>query len=187
MNEQTIKIADTTGNPGALGLTGFSLATLLLSFYNMGIFGENLAVIAMAIFVGGLVQMLAGMLAWKKGNTFETVAFTCFGAFWLSFAYILIAPFGAAAASDLSLGLYLVLWGILGLGLFFGTLKMGVKALIVIFALLVLTFFVTAASHFVAVPAIGLAAGVCAFVLGVSAFYAAIAIVLNENGYKLPM
>ncbi|MDV0445411.1 Succinate-acetate/proton symporter SatP [Methanimicrococcus sp. At1] len=187
MSEQVIKIADTTGNPGALGLTGFSLATLTLSFHNMGIVPENLTVIAMAIFVGGLAQLLAGMMAWKKGNTFETVAFTGFGVFWLSFAYILITPFGAAGAGDLALGLYLTLWGVFGLGLFFGTLKMGVKALIVVFALLVLTFFVTAASHFVAISALGFAAGFCAFLLGAAAFYTAMAIVLNEVGYKLPM
>lgn len=187
MSEQIIKIADTTGNPGALGLTGFSLATLMLSFHNMDFFGENLTVIAMAVFVGGLAQLLAGMLAWKKGNTFETVAFTGFGVFWLSFAYILIAPFGAAAASDFSLGLYLLLWGVFGLGLFFGTLKTGVKALVVVFALLVLTFFTTAAAHFTALPIIGLAAGFFAFLLGTSALYTAMAIVLNETGYKLPM
>lgn len=187
MSEQVIKIADTTGNPGALGLTGFSLATLMLSFYNTGLFPENLTVIAMAIFVGGLAQLLAGMLAWKKGNTFETVAFTGFGVFWFSFAYILIAPFGAAAASDLALGLYLSLWGFLGLGLLFGTLKAGVKALILVFSLLVLTFFATAASHFIAVPALGLFAGFCAFLLGAAAFYTAMAIVLNEAGYRLPM
>lgn len=186
MSEQIIQIADKTGNPGALGLTGFSLATLTLSFFNMGLFPGNLSVIAMAVFVGGLAQLLAGMMAWKKGNTFETVAFTGFGVFWLSFAYILIAPFGAET-TDFALGLYLLLWGIFGLALFFGTLKMGVKALMVVFALLVLTFFVTAAAHFVAISAVGLAAGVCAFLLGAAAFYTAMAIVLNEVGYKLPM
>lgn len=187
MSEQVIKIADTTGNPGALGLTGFSLATLTLSFHNMGIVPENLTVIAMAIFVGGLVQLIAGSMAWKKGNTFETVAFTGFGVFWLSFAYILITPFGAQAAGDTALGLYLLLWGLLGLGLFFGTLKLGVKALMVVFALLVLTFFVTAASHLIAISALGFLAGFCAFLLGAAAFYTAMAIVLNEVGYKLPM
>ena len=179
MNEQTMKIADTTANPGALGLAGFSLATLMLSFHNMGLFGESLTVVAMAIFVGGLVQLLAGMFAWKKGNTFETVAFIGFGVFWLSFAYISIAPFGAVAAGNFSLGLYLLLWGIFGLGLFFGTLKMGNKALIVVFALLVLTFFVTAAAHFVAAAAIALAAGICAFFLGAAAFHTAMKIVLD--------
>ncbi|MDY0266660.1 MAG: acetate uptake transporter [Methanimicrococcus sp.] len=187
MSEQIIKLADTTGNPGALGLTGFSLATLTLSFHNMGIVPENLTVIAMAVFVGGLAQLLAGMMAWKKGNTFETVAFTGFGVFWLSFAYLLIQPFGAAAAGDIALGFYLLLWGVFGLGLFFGTLKMGVKALVVIFALLVLTFFVTAAAHFVTVPMLGTVAGFCAFLLGAAALYTAMAIVLNELGYKLPM
>jgi len=187
MSEQIIKNVDITGNPGALGLSGFGLATLMLSFFNMGFFPENLSIIAMAVFVGGLVQLIAGSMAWKKGNTFETVAFTGFGVFWLSFAYILVAPFGASPAGDLSLGLYLTLWGIFGLGLFFGTLKMGVKALIVVFALLVLTFFATAAGHFTLISIVGIAAGFFAFLLGAAALYTAIAIVLNELGYKLPI
>ena len=187
MSEQIIKNVDTTGNPGALGLSGFGLATLMLSFYNMGFFPENLSIIAMAIFVGGLIQLIAGSMAWKKGNTFETVAFTGFGMFWLSFAYILIEPFGAAGAGDLALGLYLTLWGVFGLGLFFGTLKMGVKALVVVFTLLVITFFVTAASHFILIPIIGVIAGFFAFLLGASALYTAMVIVLNELGYKLPI
>jgi succinate-acetate transporter protein len=187
MNEQTIKLADTTANPGALGLTGFGLATLMLSFKNAGFFFDDLPVIAMAIFVGGLIQVIAGWMAWKKGNTFETVAFTSFGFFWLSFAFISIAPLGLAKAGDFSVGLYLMLWGILGLFLLLGTFKMKVKVLIVIFALLVLTFFVTAAAHFVDLHALSLFSGVCAFLLGSSALYAAMAIVLNELGYKLPM
>ncbi|MCL2141294.1 MAG: acetate uptake transporter [Methanimicrococcus sp.] len=187
MNEQIIKTVDMTGNPGALGLTGFGLATLMLSFKNMGFFFDDLPVIAMAIFVGGLIQVIAGSMAWKKGNTFETVAFTSFGFFWLSFAFILIAPFELAQAGDFSVGLYLLLWGILGLFLLLGTLKIGTKMLIVIFTLLVLTFFVTAAAHIIDLHILALVSGFCAFLLGSSALYTAIAIVLNEIGYKLPM
>jgi len=187
MSEQIIKNVDLTGNPGALGLSGFGLATLMLSFFNMGFFPQNLSIIAMAVFVGGLVQLIAGSMAWKKGNTFETVAFTGFGVFWLSFAYILIEPFGASSAGDIAIGLYLTLWGVFGLGLFFGTLKMDVKALVVVFALLVLTFFATAAGHFTLIPIIGAVAGFFAFLLGASALYTAMAIVLNELGYKLPI
>jgi succinate-acetate transporter protein len=187
MNEHVIKMADLTGNPGALGLTGFGLATLMLSFKNMGIIFDDLPVIAMAIFVGGLIQVIAGSMAWKKGNTFETVAFTSFGFFWLSFAFILIAPFGLAQAQAFSVGLYLLLCGVLGLFLLIGTFKMKIKMLIIVFTLLVLTFFITAAAHFVDVHMLSIASGFCAFILGSSALYTAMAIVLNELGCKFPM
>ncbi|WNY27776.1 acetate uptake transporter [Methanolapillus ohkumae] len=182
---QLIKTVDTTANPGPLGLTGFSIATLMLGLHNAGLFPDNLVVIAMAIFVGGLAQFLAGILAWKKGNTFETVAFIGFGVFWLSFAYILIAPFGAAAATTESVGWYLALWGLFGLGLLLATLKMKNRALVVIFVLLVLTFFITAIAHFGI--ALGIVPGICALLLGLSAFYTAMATVMNEQGYNLPM
>ncbi|WNY25666.1 acetate uptake transporter [Methanolapillus millepedarum] len=181
---QIVKTQDTTANPGPLGLTGFALATLMLGLHNSGLFANILPVIAMAIFVGGLAQLLAGMMEWKKGNTFGMVAFTGFGVFWLSFAYIQIHPFGAMMASTESVGLYLLLWGLFGLALLLATLKMKSKSMIVIFVLLVLTFFVTAIDHLGV--SLGIFPGICALLLGLAAFYKAMADVLNENGYNLP-
>ncbi|MDV0447860.1 Succinate-acetate/proton symporter SatP [Methanosarcinaceae archaeon Ag5] len=180
---QIVKTQDTTANPGPLGLTGFALATLTLGFHNAGIFPSSLTVVAMAIFVGGLAQLLAGMMEWKKGNTFGMVAFTGFGVFWLSFAWIQIHPFFMTAGLE-SVGLYLALWGLFGLCLLLGTLKMKSKSMVVIFALLVLTFFVTAFDH-MAFP-LGAVPGICALLLGLSALYKAMADVLNEQGYNIP-
>jgi succinate-acetate transporter protein len=126
-------------------------------------------------------------MSWKKGNTFETVAFTSFGFFWVSFAFILIAPFGLTTSSA-GLGLYLILWGLLSFFLLLGTLKLKVKALIVIFTLLVTTFFITAIPALVTVPAIvGTIAAISTLLLGLASCYAAMAIVLNDVGYKLPL
>jgi succinate-acetate transporter protein len=180
-----VKLTDTTSASGAAGLTALGLAALMLSFDTF-VDGAALGVVAMSIFVGGFIQVLVGFMAWKKGNTFETVAFTAFGMFWLSFAFILIAPFGLTI-SGTALGLYLVLWGILSFALFLGTLKIKVKALIAIFALLITTFFITAAAVFTGVEALGLLAGVSTLLLGLVSLYAAVAIVLNELGYKLPL
>ena len=180
-----VKITDTTGASGALGLTGLGLAALMLSFSGLGLFPDALIVVAMSLFVGGFIQVITGYMSWKKGNTFETVAFTAFGFFWISFAFILVAPLGLGAASGTATALYLVLWGILSFCLLLGTLKLKVKALIAIFVLLVTTFFITAASVFVA--GLALVAGVSTLLLGIVSLYAAVAIVLNELGYKLPL
>src|SRR5690349_6044975 len=77
------KIAD----PGPLGLAAFALTTFVLSMYNAGIMdakGEPI-VFGLAFAYGGLAQLLAGMWEFRTGNTFGAVAFTSYGAFWISF------------------------------------------------------------------------------------------------------
>src|SRR5690348_4740211 len=83
-------------NPAPLGLSGFALTTFVLSLVNAGILAEkNTAiVIGLAVFYGGIAQLLAGMWEFRTGNTFGATAFTSYGAFWLSFAAILIPGFG---------------------------------------------------------------------------------------------
>lgn len=105
-------------NPGALGLFSFASTTLILSLYNAqaaGIHRPNI-VIGMAIFCGGLAQLLAGMWEFPRGNMFGGTAFTSYGAFWMSYATIHIPSSGvlAAFAEDDTLGeaiaIYLFTW-----------------------------------------------------------------------------
>jgi len=100
-------------NPGPLGLMGFGMTTILLNLHNAGFFPLTAVIVSMGIFYGGLIQILAGMMEFKKGNTFGTTAFTSYGAFWLSLVGILMLPrMGMAEASSESfLGAYLGLWG----------------------------------------------------------------------------
>ena len=110
-----VKIA----NPGPLGLAGFALTTFLLSLWNGGILAGSdvLAVIGLAVFYGGLAQLLAGMWEFRSGNTFGATAFSSYGAFWLSFAALLIPGFGInfgskTGPSGTAIGWYLVCWAI---------------------------------------------------------------------------
>ena len=69
MSDST-KIADTTANPAPLGLLGFGMTTVLLNMANAGIFSLGSMILAMGIFYGGMAQIFAGWMEWKKGNTF---------------------------------------------------------------------------------------------------------------------
>ena len=42
-------------------------------------------VLGLALAYGGVAQLLAGMWEFRTGNTFGAVAFSSYGAFWLSF------------------------------------------------------------------------------------------------------
>ena len=81
-------LRDTTANPAPLGLMAFGMTTVLLNLHNAGFYGMNSMILAMGIFYGGIAQVIAGIMEWKKNNTFGTTAFTSYGLFWLSFVGI---------------------------------------------------------------------------------------------------
>lgn len=181
LQADTIRLADITANPAPLGLLGFGLTTVLLNIHNAGFFGMNSAIIGMGLFVGGIAQIIAGIMEWKKNNTFGTTAFTAYGSFWISLVVILTFPkLGLCEASDATaMGWYLAIWGLFTLGMFFGTLRLN-RALQIVFASLTVLFFMLALSDFTQNPQLKVAAGWVGIFCGLSAFYACIAQILNE-------
>ena len=134
-------------DPAPLGLAGFAFTTLMLSVINAGIIsaGATAAVLPMAAADGGGAQLLAGMWAFRRGNTFAATAFTSYGAFWLSY-YLLVAVWAKAVpAADAGpiIGLYLFGWGLFTAYMFVASLH-GTRAVQVVFLLLAITFLLLA-------------------------------------------
>ena len=131
-------------DPGPLGLAGFALTTFVLSMFNAGLVsraGEPV-VLGLALGYGGLAQLLAGMWEFRTGNTFGAVAFTSYGAFWLSFwAFVAFyaGDIPAAHVGD-AVGLYLIAWGIFTTYMFVASLRT-TASIAVVFVLLAATFF----------------------------------------------
>ncbi|MEN0613288.1 acetate uptake transporter [Klebsiella indica] len=169
-------------NPAPLGLMGFGMTTILLNLVNSGLFAFDVAILAMGIFYGGIAQIFAGLLEFKKGNTFGLTAFTSYGAFWLTLVAILLMPkTGLAEASDAHfLGMYLALWGIFTLFMFFGTLK-GPRMLQFVFLSLSILFALLAIGHLADNEGIVKIAGWVGLICGGSAIYLAMGEVLNEQ------
>ncbi len=113
-NEPITQIKDTTGNPAPLGLLGFGMTTVLLNLHNAGFYELNSMILAMGICYGGAAQIIAGIMEWKKGNTFATTAFISYGFFWLSLVeLILLAKLGwAGPSNDTAMAAYLAMWGL---------------------------------------------------------------------------
>jgi len=172
----------TLANPAPLGLMGFGMTTILLNLHNTGLFAMDVIILAMGIFYGGIAQIFAGLLEYKKGNTFGLTAFTSYGSFWLTLVAILLLPkLGLASAADGHfLGAYLALWGIFTAFLFFGTLK-SPKMLQFIFASLTLLFALLAIAHLTDNAGLLRFAGWIGIICGSSAFYLAMGEVLNEK------
>lgn len=170
-------------NPGPLGLMGFGMTTVLLNLHNAGFFPDlESAILAMGICYGGIAQVIAGIMEFRKGNTFGTTAFTSYGFFWLSLVCIWALPGvgGSVATSKTFMGWYLALWGIFTLFMFFGTLKANRGLQFVFFTLTVL-FFLLALRDFLGSESIGRIAGFEGILCGASAIYLAMAEVLNEQ------
>jgi succinate-acetate transporter protein len=157
------------------------MTTVLLNIHNAGFFPMSSMILAMGIFYGGIGQVIAGIMEWKKNNTFGTTAFTSYGLFWLTLVALIVMPkMGLAEAADpKAMAAYLFMWGLFTLVMFIGTLKIS-RALQFVFLSLTILFFLLAAGDFTGAEAITRIAGFEGIICGFSAIYAALAQVINE-------
>jgi succinate-acetate transporter protein len=199
-------MSEKSANPAPLGLLGFGMTTVLLNFVHNARLGPiDSMILGMGIFYGGLAQIIAGILEYKKGNTFGTTAFTSYGLFWLSFvtlnwlgvssvAGIGVWPFFGGhtpwVVSNEAFAAYFFMWGLFTFAMFFGTLKTN-RALQFVFMSLAILFFLLAAKSAILAyttisptdPQIELFTriiGAEGIICGFSAVYLALAEVLNE-------
>ncbi len=196
--------AATVADPAPLGLAAFALTTMVLSAINAGWISaiDEPVVLGLAIAYGGTAQLLAGMWAFRKGNTFAATAFSSYGAFWLSFWLIVqfyvpmvkagtaaalgpgatTAQIAAATADHLNviLGLYLFMWGVFTAYMLIASLA-GAKAVQVVFFLLTLTFFALAIGRWNNSTDWTHIGGFLGILTACAAFYASFADVVNAT------
>src|SRR5450432_2407778 len=120
-----VVVKDNLANPAPLGLFGFGMTTVLLNLHNAGFYEMNSMILAMGLFYGGIAQVIAGILEFKKNNTFGMTAFISYGFFWISLVALILMPKWGwiPAASNNGMAAYLIMWGIFTLLLFVGTLR----------------------------------------------------------------
>jgi len=183
-------MSEKLANPAPLGLLGFGITTVLLNLHNAGLFGLNSMILAMGLAYGGLAQVIAGIMEYKKGNTFGTLAFTSYGLFWWSLVMLLVFPqvsfwnTGSLSplqrTSETAMAAYFFMWGLFTLAMFFGTLKTNRALQFVFMSLVILFFLLTIRDAFGLKGLYGQIVGVEGIICGFSAIYLAFAEVLNE-------
>jgi uncharacterized protein len=178
---QNITITEKTANPAPLGLMAFGITTVLLNLHNAGYFALGSMIISMGIFYGGIAQVIAGLMEWKKSNTFGETAFLSYGFFWLSLIGISLLPkLGLAEVpSSSAMGSYLFIWGVFTLGMFIATLKL-TKSLQIVFGGLTLLFFLLSIADFIGSSQLRILAGYEGIFVGLIAMYTSMAQVINE-------
>lgn len=170
-----------TADPAPLGLAGFAATTFVLSFVNANLVGPGVvaAVLPLALFYGGLAQLLAGVLEYRRGNTFGVTAFSTYGAFWLAFAFYawFFKKPDTPASAD---GLFLLMFAIVTAFLTIAAIRVS-GAVLVVFVLLTLTFILLAVGAFAGSTGITHVGGYVGILTAIAAFYTSAAGVVNST------
>jgi hypothetical protein len=177
-----IFVHDSTANPAPLGLMGFGLTTLLLNIHNAGYIELSSMILAMGIFYGGLAQVIAGLIDFRKGNEFGATAFTSYGLFWLSLvALVLFRDHGVSEApSTRAMGWYLFAWGAFTAIMFVGSLRT-TRALQLVFLSLATLFFLLTVADWTGSDTIEKIAGWEGILTALVAIYTATAQIWNDT------
>jgi uncharacterized protein len=168
-------------DPGPLGLGGFALTTFVLSLANAGIVPTaGAAVLGLALFYGGIAQLAAGMWEFVKGNTFGAVAFSSYGAFWLSFWWLLTGPGIEKAAGAAGVGSFLLGWTIFTVLMTVAALRVN-RLLGLLFSVLSLTFIFLTAGAFSGIAGLTHIGGYLGLLTAAIAWYGTAAGVINST------
>jgi succinate-acetate transporter protein len=178
-------MGDKLANPAPLGLFGFGMTTVLLNLHNAGLYPLGSMILAVGLAYGGLAQVIAGVMEYKKGNTFGTLAFSSYGLFWWSLVILLLLPNftllspAVTAPDNIAMAAYFFMWGMFTLLMFFGTLKTNC-ALQFVFSSLTVLFFLLTMVRLTGNADLLAITGIEGVICGASAIYTSIAEVLNE-------
>jgi succinate-acetate transporter protein len=175
----------TIGDPGPLGLAAFAATTFVLSTFNAHLITDQrlaAVVLPLALFYGGLAQLLAAMWEFRKGNTFGATAFGSFGAFWLSYAAYakFVAPGLPASTAHQATGLFLLVWAVFTVYMTVAATRT-TGAILAVFVMLSATFVVLCVAEFAQSPNTVKAGGWLGLITAVCAWYASFAGVTNST------
>jgi len=174
-------------NPSPLGLFALAATTLMWSLFNARTrhITEVNAVIGMALAVGGLCQLLAGMWEFVHGNTFGSTAFTMLGGFWISYGILYWPSSGSLSAYTTSqlgsaLGIYFMVWMVVAFMLLLSTFR-GSVPLVGTFFFLTIMYLLIGAAHFTGRVSVLRAGGVIGCIASMLAFYTGAIGLHNRN------
>lgn len=169
-------------NPLPLGLLGYGMTTVLLSLANADVYESGTMVLAMAVFFGGLAQVLVALMAYRNNNAFAVTAFGGYGFLWVTLGFLTIgADHGwAEANSGTAMGFYLAIWAVFSLGLMVAS-AVAPRVLTGVLALTVILLTVLAVGNWADNATIARIGGWEGVLTGASAVYLAFAFLLNET------
>jgi succinate-acetate transporter protein len=125
VDDDPMRVAVVNGNgrprpliadPAPLGLTAFAVALFVFSMFSTGLLNGSGAPVIMpvALAFGFLLQVLAAMWEFRRGNTFGAVVFGTIGALWSSYWLLEHFNIGQIPGGEVgaALGLFYIAWAI---------------------------------------------------------------------------
>jgi uncharacterized protein len=173
-------------DPAPLGLACFALTTFMLSTFNAGILPKSaeVAILGVALFYGGLTQLFAGMWEFVKGNTFGALAFSSYGAFWMSLWYLIVHSGLTKPDAANGVGIFLLAWTIFTVYMTIVTMRIS-GLLFSLFSILLVTFVFLTVGNFAGNESIVHIGGYLGLLTAFVAWYASFAGVLNATAKKV--
>ena len=180
-------VAQLVADPAPLGLAAFAMTTFALSLYNANIWPAAIfPALALALVYGGFAQLLAGMWEFVRKNTFGALAFSSYGAFWISyyvFVHFLAPAIKVGADLNAAAGVFLLGWTIFTFYMMIASLRVS-GAVFGVFAALTVTFVLLTIGAFQANSSITHAGGYVGLLTAALAWYASAAGLINETFKK---
>jgi hypothetical protein len=178
--------AHSVADPAPLGLAAFAMTTFALSVGNAKIWGPGAdAALALALVYGGVVQLFAGMWEFVRKNTFGALAFSSYGAFWISYYVFVKFVAGGVAPADVpvAVGVFLLGWTIFTAYMTIPSLRVS-AAVATVFVLLTITFVLLTIGAFRSQTTVTQWGGYFGIATAAAAWYASFAGVVNETFKK---
>lgn len=174
---------ETWGDPFPLGLASFGISALVLASVMSGRIdaGALPAVLSLALALGFATELIAGLVHFRRGETFPALVFTAYAGFWLSYA-LLVQFYGPMVTADGAAvtGMFLLAWAIFTTYMLLAALRTN-KTTILVFSLLTAVFYLAALSSFTESPGLGRTAGYLLVLDALTALYASAAIIVNTT------
>lgn len=171
-------------DPAPLGLAAFAMTTFALSVANAKIWGPGAdSALALALVYGGAVQLFAGMWEFVRKNTFGALAFSSYGAFWISYyVFVKFVAGGIKSPADVSVavGVFLLGWTIFTAYMTVPSFAVS-GAVAVVFVLLTVTFVLLTIGAFQNQAGFTQWGGYFGIATAAAAWYASFAGVVNET------
>jgi succinate-acetate transporter protein len=171
------------GDPFPLGLASFGISALVLATVMSGLVNAAAlpAVLPLALALGFATELVAGLVHFRRGETFPALVFTAYAGFWLSYALLVqfygpMVTVGGAAIT----GMFLLAWAVFTSYMLLAALRTNTTT-IVIFALLAGVFYLAAFGSFLDSVALGQTAGYVLILDALVALYASAAIIVNTT------